>query len=65
LMMMMISTRWPPSTSSMSAHRRTRDAVGRDEVVADALEVVHEVRGEHHRDVTFDGHIGEGGYGWS
>jgi hypothetical protein len=30
-------------------------------VVADTLEVVHEVRGEHHRDVTFDAHIGEGG----
>jgi hypothetical protein len=30
-------------------------------VVADTLEVVDEVRGEHDRDVTFDSHIGERG----
>jgi hypothetical protein len=32
-----------------------------DEVVGDPLEIVHQVRGEHHRDVTFDGQVGEGG----
>jgi len=30
-------------------------------VVADALEVVHQMRGEHYRYVTADGHIGERG----
>ena len=30
-------------------------------MVADTLEVVHQVREDTDRDVTFDGHLGEGG----